>query len=222
MVAPIGAGGCQYSGVVAFPKGLPGNDSNGMAWRRLDSLGGADLAIVIRLRRLFQIQARSPSCVSWPMDSSLVHALIKGQWTDEEDRKLIRLVKKHGVTKWAQIAEKVIGRAGKQCRERLATIGLLANFAYTVSPGPSFASGRRYEGRESSIPRKMQNNGNHAVSQWDILLPAPNVWNDAKIQAVHVDVALISWQGQKLIFWSSAIAHSSVLVVVSVPAVNIS
>ncbi|KAK2968704.1 hypothetical protein RJ640_005891 [Escallonia rubra] len=93
------------------------------------------------------------SCVSWPMDSSLVHgekytsivafneeakpstqisrgttkrvksggsstALIKGQWTDEEDRKLIRLVKKHGVRKWAQIAEKVIGRAGKQCRER--------------------------------------------------------------------------------------------------------
>ncbi|KAK2967052.1 hypothetical protein RJ640_015272 [Escallonia rubra] len=45
-------------------------------------------------------------------------ALIKGQWTDEEDRKLIRLVKQHGVRKWAQIAEKMIGRAGKQCRER--------------------------------------------------------------------------------------------------------
>ncbi|XP_030505442.1 transcription factor MYB64-like [Cannabis sativa] len=45
-------------------------------------------------------------------------ALIKGQWTDEEDRKLIRLVKQYGVRKWAQIAEKMIGRAGKQCRER--------------------------------------------------------------------------------------------------------
>ncbi|KAK2991393.1 hypothetical protein RJ640_024005 [Escallonia rubra] len=42
------------------------------------------------------------------MDSSLDQALIKGQWTDEEDRKLIRLVKKHGVRKWAHLAEKVI------------------------------------------------------------------------------------------------------------------
>uniref|UniRef100_A0A0A0LVH8 Uncharacterized protein n=1 Tax=Cucumis sativus TaxID=3659 RepID=A0A0A0LVH8_CUCSA len=40
--------------------------------------------------------------------------LIKGQWTEEEDR----LVKQHGVRKWAQIAEKLEGRAGKQCRER--------------------------------------------------------------------------------------------------------
>ncbi|PPR93806.1 hypothetical protein GOBAR_AA26871 [Gossypium barbadense] len=45
-------------------------------------------------------------------------ALIKGQWTDDEDRKLIRLVKQYGVRKWAQIAESLVGRAGKQCRER--------------------------------------------------------------------------------------------------------
>ncbi|XP_057472991.1 transcription factor MYB64-like [Actinidia eriantha] len=45
-------------------------------------------------------------------------ALIKGQWTDEEDRKLLKLVKQYGVRKWAQIAEKMTGRAGKQCRER--------------------------------------------------------------------------------------------------------
>ncbi|KAI3819780.1 hypothetical protein L1987_13630 [Smallanthus sonchifolius] len=45
-------------------------------------------------------------------------SLIKGHWTDEEDRKLLRLVKQHGVRKWAHIAEQMIGRAGKQCRER--------------------------------------------------------------------------------------------------------
>ncbi|XP_004500264.1 transcription factor MYB64-like [Cicer arietinum] len=45
-------------------------------------------------------------------------SLIKGQWTDEEDRKLLKLVKQHGVRKWSQIAEKLEGRAGKQCRER--------------------------------------------------------------------------------------------------------
>ncbi|KAI3667743.1 hypothetical protein L6452_42812 [Arctium lappa] len=44
--------------------------------------------------------------------------LIKGQWTDEEDRKLIRLVNQYGIAKWAVIAEKMTGRAGKQCRER--------------------------------------------------------------------------------------------------------
>ncbi|XP_038895782.1 transcription factor MYB119-like [Benincasa hispida] len=44
--------------------------------------------------------------------------LIRGQWSKEEDRKLLRLVKQYGVRKWAQIAEKLEGRAGKQCRER--------------------------------------------------------------------------------------------------------
>ncbi|GJX07763.1 transcription factor MYB119-like protein, partial [Tanacetum coccineum] len=44
--------------------------------------------------------------------------LIKGQWTDEEDKKLLRLVKLHGERKWDHIAEQMIGRAGKQCRER--------------------------------------------------------------------------------------------------------
>ncbi|WVY94919.1 hypothetical protein V8G54_034007 [Vigna mungo] len=43
---------------------------------------------------------------------------IKGQWTEEEDRKLVKLVKQHGTGKWSQIAEKLDGRAGKQCRER--------------------------------------------------------------------------------------------------------
>ncbi|XP_020228826.1 transcription factor MYB64 [Cajanus cajan] len=43
---------------------------------------------------------------------------IKGQWNKEEDRKLIRLVKIYGHRKWAEIAEKLEGRVGKQCRER--------------------------------------------------------------------------------------------------------
>ncbi|KAL1331131.1 hypothetical protein HN51_048375 [Arachis hypogaea] len=45
-------------------------------------------------------------------------SLIKGQWTPEEDRKLEKLVKQHGIRKWSQIAEKLEGRVGKQCRER--------------------------------------------------------------------------------------------------------
>ncbi|CAN4101033.1 unnamed protein product [Withania somnifera] len=50
--------------------------------------------------------------------NSTTNYLIKGQWTDEEDSKLLRLVKQFGVRKWAQIAEKMGARAGKQCRER--------------------------------------------------------------------------------------------------------
>ncbi|KAG8388584.1 hypothetical protein BUALT_Bualt02G0140700 [Buddleja alternifolia] len=42
----------------------------------------------------------------------------KGQWTIEEDRVLINLVEKYGVRKWANIAQMLKGRIGKQCRER--------------------------------------------------------------------------------------------------------
>uniref|UniRef100_M1DRH7 Myb119 n=2 Tax=Solanum tuberosum TaxID=4113 RepID=M1DRH7_SOLTU len=44
--------------------------------------------------------------------------LVKGQWTEEEDRNLMKLVKQFGLKRWAQIAENMVGRAGKQCRER--------------------------------------------------------------------------------------------------------
>ncbi|XP_047331445.1 transcription factor MYB119-like [Impatiens glandulifera] len=44
--------------------------------------------------------------------------LIKGQWMEEEDRRLVELVRQYGDKKWSQIAEKMIAKAGKQCRER--------------------------------------------------------------------------------------------------------
>ncbi|XP_019186551.1 PREDICTED: transcription factor MYB108-like [Ipomoea nil] len=50
--------------------------------------------------------------------SSTSTLLIRGQWSEEEDRNLIRLVNQYGVKKWAQVAEMMAGRAGKQCRER--------------------------------------------------------------------------------------------------------
>ncbi|KAA8540808.1 hypothetical protein F0562_024771 [Nyssa sinensis] len=42
----------------------------------------------------------------------------QGQWTTEEDRLLIHLVKTYGMRKWSQIAQTLKGRIGKQCRER--------------------------------------------------------------------------------------------------------
>ncbi|KAK7849213.1 transcription factor myb98 [Quercus suber] len=44
--------------------------------------------------------------------------VVKGQWTVEEDRLLIQLVKQYGVKKWSYIAQMLPGRIGKQCRER--------------------------------------------------------------------------------------------------------
>jgi hypothetical protein len=44
--------------------------------------------------------------------------LIKGPWRLDEDKKLIEWVKLEGPHKWSQCAELILGRSGKQCRER--------------------------------------------------------------------------------------------------------
>jgi len=48
---------------------------------------------------------------------ALKPGLVKGRWTDEEDDTIIGCIKA-GVTKWSEIAERIPGRIGKQCRER--------------------------------------------------------------------------------------------------------
>ncbi|KAK3183467.1 hypothetical protein Dsin_030753 [Dipteronia sinensis] len=44
--------------------------------------------------------------------------IIKGQWTTQEDKVLLRLVEKYGPKNWSLIANMISGRVGKQCRER--------------------------------------------------------------------------------------------------------
>jgi hypothetical protein len=39
-------------------------------------------------------------------------------WTQAEDELIIKLVKEHGLRKWAIVASHLEGRSGKQCRER--------------------------------------------------------------------------------------------------------
>ena len=43
---------------------------------------------------------------------------VKKSWTQEEDRKVAAIVRKHGPGNWATVAAKLKGRNGKQCRER--------------------------------------------------------------------------------------------------------
>lgn len=45
-------------------------------------------------------------------------SIVKGAWTEEEDRKVIELVAIYGPKKWTVIAGHLGGRIGKQCRER--------------------------------------------------------------------------------------------------------
>lgn len=44
--------------------------------------------------------------------------LVKGPWTEEEDRKLRDWVGREGPGKWSQCSSFIVGRSGKQCRER--------------------------------------------------------------------------------------------------------
>ncbi len=43
--------------------------------------------------------------------------LVKGPWTPEEDEIITNCIL-NGTTKWSEIALKIPGRIGKQCRER--------------------------------------------------------------------------------------------------------
>lgn len=44
--------------------------------------------------------------------------IVKGPWTKEEDERLAQLVAAFGPRRWNQVAERLGGRLGKQCRER--------------------------------------------------------------------------------------------------------
>jgi len=44
--------------------------------------------------------------------------LVKGPWAPEEDSVIIEEVRKNGPKRWSNIAKALVGRTGKQCRER--------------------------------------------------------------------------------------------------------
>ena len=76
----------------------------------------------------------------------------KGAWDEEEDRKLIHLVKEFG-PEWSRIASFFPGRIGKQCRERynnqLREVHIIslssANIIYVRSILDSFVPNKRQD-----------------------------------------------------------------------------
>jgi hypothetical protein len=65
-----------------------------------------------------KIPGRTPIQCLHRWTKILQPGLVKGPWTIEEDRKLIDWVKNEGPRNWSKCAEFIIGRNGKQCRER--------------------------------------------------------------------------------------------------------
>ncbi|KAL5813864.1 hypothetical protein ACOSQ4_024505 [Xanthoceras sorbifolium] len=59
-----------------------------------------------------------PSTKKTSLKGGKKSSIVKGQWTIDEDRLLIRLVEQYGIRKWSHIAQMLPGRIGKQCRER--------------------------------------------------------------------------------------------------------
>ena len=58
----------------------------------------------------------SPRCGSAPVQV-LRPGLVKGPWTKEEDDTIVSCIEQ-GISKWSEIAARIPGRIGKQCRER--------------------------------------------------------------------------------------------------------
>ena len=58
----------------------------------------------------------SSQCIQKYKNDYLVK--VKGSWTEEEDNILKNWVKMNGEKKWRKCAELILGRCGKQCRER--------------------------------------------------------------------------------------------------------
>jgi hypothetical protein len=65
-----------------------------------------------------KVRGRTPIQCLHRWNKVLKPGLVKGNWTCEEDQMLRNWVGKHGPTKWAKCASMIVGRSGKQCRER--------------------------------------------------------------------------------------------------------
>ena len=65
-----------------------------------------------------QMEGRSDQQCMYRWQKSLRPDVTKGPWTEEEDVKVVELVRKHGAKRWSLIASQLPGRIGKQCRER--------------------------------------------------------------------------------------------------------
>lgn len=97
---------------------------------------------------------------------------IKGQWSAEEDEKLIALIAQ-GVPNWGQIAKKMEGRTCKQCRERWINYldPELKHYPWTVEEDSKLVSLQSQLGNHwAMIAREMPGRSENAVRGRFIIL----------------------------------------------------
>lgn len=71
-------------------------------------------ANLLRGRNMKQIRSR--------YNNVLKHVNVREHWTQEHDRKLIKLVERLGTSEWAKIAEELVSHSRISCRQRYNTI----------------------------------------------------------------------------------------------------
>jgi len=65
-----------------------------------------------------QLPGRTEESCTMRWQKVIKPTYVKGPWTEEEDKRLMDLVKTCGAKRWTHIAGELPGRNGKQCRER--------------------------------------------------------------------------------------------------------
>ncbi|GMH12233.1 hypothetical protein Nepgr_014074 [Nepenthes gracilis] len=115
-------------GLIDSSGAVKGYESELISWGNLHAISFVDgyliegskspNEIIINISEMNTTSPKSSKCLGKRGKGFSSAILIKGQWTEEEDSKLIKLVEQYGLKKWADIAAKLVGRAGKQCRER--------------------------------------------------------------------------------------------------------
>lgn len=68
----------------------------------------------------------------------LKHVNMREHWTEEHDKKLMKLVEQHGTSEWAKIADEMVSHSRTSCRQRYSTIQrfLEKNPTKTISDVP--------------------------------------------------------------------------------------
>jgi hypothetical protein len=100
--------------------------------------------------------------------------LVKGNWTFEEDEKIMAWVEAHGTKSWSQLAATMPGRIGKQTRERYhnAIKPGLGNHEWTQSEddlviGLQLTWGNKWERIADFLPDR---SANSIKNRWNSVL----------------------------------------------------
>lgn len=68
------------------------------------------------------LPGRSMKQIRSRYNNVLKHVNVREHWTEEHDKKLMKLVEQHGTTDWVKIADEMVSHSRTSCRQRYTTI----------------------------------------------------------------------------------------------------